>query len=264
MAEATANVEGLIETPLRPWQFRWLGGMVFKPRSTLTSIRAVDKSIWLLPLLLIVALLAVRVIVNAPLKIAAIDQQGLPTPDPNGPILSPEQQAQLQQALEATKGPVFQYVFPIAGAVISALLLWSITAALLHLFSTLQGGRGTMTRALNLVAWASTPTLIHLLVQIGYVLIAGKLIVEPGLAGFVAQPPDGSVFAHALLSRIDLYLFWQIVLLLIGVRIFTNLNARKGFMAVLVTMIIVLALRLLPELLGAQLNGLTVTSFPLF
>ncbi|MBP7690145.1 MAG: YIP1 family protein [Thermoflexales bacterium] len=265
MAEATANVEELIEKPLKPWQFKWLGGMLFKPRATLTAIRAVDRSIWLMPILIVLALLTLRVIVNAPLKLAALEQ-GAPVVDPNNQqFLTPEQQAQMQQALEATKGPVFLYVFPIVGALISGLLLWSMTAALLHLFSTLQGGRGTLTRTLNLVAWASVPTMIHLLVQIIYISAAGKLIAEPGLAGFAAPSPDGSVLVHALLSRVDVYLFWQIALLLVGVQIFTTIKTRKALTAVVVTMVIMLAVRILPEVVGASLGGVTVgQSFPLF
>ncbi len=265
MAEATANVEALIEQPLKPWQFKWLGGMIVKPRATLTAIRAVDRSIWLMPILIVLALLTLRVIVNAPLKLALLEQ-GAPAIDPRTQqFLTPEQQAQMQQALEATKGPVFLYVFPIAGALVSGLLLWSMTAALLHLFSTLQGGRGTLTRALNLVAWASIPTMLHLLVQILYVSASSKLIAEPGLAGFAVQPPEGSVVVHALLGRIDLYLLWHIALLLVGVKIFTNIKTRKAITAVMVTLIIVLAVRILPEVVGAQLGGLTVSQpFPFF
>ena len=265
MAEATANVEELIEKPLKPWQFKWLGGMLFKPRATLTAIRAIERSIWLMPILIVLALLTLRVIVNAPLKLAILEQ-GAPAIDPNTQqFLTPEQQAQMQQALEATKGPVFLYVFPIVGALISGLLLWSMTAALLHLFSTLQGGRGTLTRALNLVAWASVPTMIHLLLQIIYVSAAGKLIAEPGLAGFAAPPPEGSIVVHALLSRVDVYLFWHIALLLVGVKIFTNIKARKAITAVVVTIVIMLAVRILPEVVGSSLGGLTVSQpFPFF
>lgn len=265
MAEATANVEEVVEQRLKPWQMKWLGGMIVKPRATLTAIRAVDRSIWLMPILIILALLTLRVIVNAPLKLALLEQ-GAPVVDPNNQqFLTPEQQAQMQQALEATKGPVFLYVFPIAGALMSGLILWSMTAALLHLFSTLQGGRGTLTRALNLVAWGSVPAMIHLLVQIIYVATTNKLIAEPGLAGFAAQPPAGSVVVHALLSRIDLYLFWHMALLLVGVKIFTNIRTRKALTAVLVTFIIVLAVRILPDVVGASLGGLTVSQpFPFF
>ena len=163
---------------------------------------AVERAIWQLPLLLIVGLLIVQVLVNAPLKIKQLEQ---------------------------------------------------------------QGGRGSMTRLLNLVAWASVPIIIQLVVQVVYVLTTGKLIVEQGLGGFAPVDPDGSVVAHALLSRVTLYWLWEIVLLMIGVKLFANINTRKAIIAVVVTAAIVLGLRILPDVIGAQLGGLTVSQpFPFF
>jgi len=171
---------------------------------------------------------------------------------------TPEQQAQLQQAVQAMQGPVFQYVFPIGFAVISVLFLWSVTAGLLYLLSTLQGGRGSLTRALNLVAWASVPTIVHVALQLVYIQSTGMLIASPGLSGFVPAPPDGSIFAYALLTRIDVYLFWHIVLLMIGLKMFTGVAGRKVLISALVSIVIVMGLRVLPELLSASLSGLTV------
>lgn len=262
---AVLKSEPAFDQPLKPWQFKWLWGILAQPRATLRRVQAAEHAIWQLPLLLIVVLLIVQVLVNAPLKITQLEQQGGLPNNPNMEWMSPEQIAQLQQALEGTKGPVFQYVFPIAGAVLSAVLVWGITAALLHLFSTLQGGRGSMTRILNLVAWASVPIILQLVVQIVYVLATGKLIAEQGLGGFAPMTPDGSVAAHALLSRVTLYWLWEMVLLMVGVKLFTNINTRKAILAVVVTAIIVMGLRILPDVIGAQLGGLTVSQpFPFF
>lgn len=262
---AVLKSEPALDQPLKPWQFKWLWGMAVHPRATLHRVHTVERAIWQLPLLLIVGLLIVQVLVNAPLKIKQLERQGALPNSPNMEMMSPEQMAQLQQALEGTKGPVFQYVFPIVGAVLSAILVWGIIAALLHLFSTLQGGRGSMTRILNLVAWASVPIIIQLVVQIVYVLAAGKLIVEQGLGGFASVVPEGSVVAHALLSRVTLYWLWEIALLMVGVKIFANINTRKAIIAVVVTVIIVMGLRILPDVIGAQLGGLTVSQpFPFF
>ena len=262
MAETALNPAPLADEPPRRLQFRRVIDMILRPRATLSDLRAIDQPVWLTLLLLIIALLIVRVLVTAPLK-AAQAQSGEIT-GPGFEFYTPEQLAQLQQALQATQGPVFQYVFPIAWAVISALLLWSITAGLLYLISTLQGGRGSMTRALNLVAWASVPTLIHLAVQVISIQTSGQLIASPGLSGFTPPPPEGSIVAHALLSRINVYLIWHIALLLIGLKLFTGLSARKTWITVLTTIAIVMLLRIVPDLLAAQLSGLTVVQPFLF
>lgn len=257
MAEAALNSPLPAEERLRRIQVRRVIDMMLRPRATLAALHEVERAVWLTPLLLIIALLVARVLVTAPIK-ATQAESGAGVPPPGFEYYTPEQQAQLQQALEATQGPVFQVVFPIGGAVISALLLWIITAGLLYLLSTLQGGRGSMTRALNLVAWASVPTIVHLIVQVLAVQTTGKLIVSPGLSGFTPPPPEGSIVSRALLGRIDLYLFWHIVLLVAGLKLFSGLNMRKALASVLVTMGVVMALRILPDVFAAQLGGLTV------
>jgi hypothetical protein len=256
MAETTLTSAPLAEDWSRRFQFRRTVDMILHPRATLSSLRTIDRSVWLTPMFLIITLLVVRVLVTAPIKAARVESGA--TPAGSFPYYTPEQQAQLQQALEATKGPVFQYVFPIGGTILSALLLWSITAGLLYLVATLQGGRGSLTRSLNLVAWASVPTIVHLLVQVVSVQTTGNLIANPGLSGFAPPPPEGSILTHALFSRIDLYLIWHVALLGIGLKLFTGLTARKTWITVSVAMAVVLLLRMLPDVLAAQLGGLTV------
>lgn len=257
MAETAVNSASLTEEAPRRLQLRRVLDMLVHPRATLESMRTTERAVWLTPLALVIGLLIVRVLVIAPIK-AAQAESGVGATPPGFEFYTPEQQAQLQQALEATKGPVFQYIFPIGWAVVSALLLWSISAGLLYLISTLQGGRGSMTRALNLVAWASVPAIVHLLIQIVSIQSTGQLIASPGLAGFTPPPPEGSAFLRALLSRIDIYLFWHMALLVVGLRLFTGLTTRKALASVLITIVVVMLLRVAPDLLAAQLGGLTV------
>jgi hypothetical protein len=90
-------------------------------------------------------------------------------------------------------------------------------------------------------------------------LTSDQLIAGPGLSGF-APAGEGitSALLGGILSSIDIYLVWQIVLLYIGVRVSSQLPRAKCWLAVLLTMIIVLALRALPAAILAQFGGLTV------
>ena len=115
------------------------------------------------------------------------------------------------------------------------------------LLLTLLGGRGTSRGALNIAAWAALPTLVRYALQIVVMLASDQLIAAPGLSGFA---PTGEGIVNALsagiLSHIDIYLVWQIILLFIGVRLSSQLPRTKCWLAVLLTIIIVLALRALP------------------
>jgi hypothetical protein len=175
---------------------------------------------------------------------------------------SPEQQAQIMQAMQAMQGPVFTYVFPAIGALLAIWLGWLVLGGLLHLALTLLGGRGETGAAMNIVAWASLPYAIRDLVRIGSMLVDRQLIQSPGLAGFapVSQtgPSDMNLYLAALFGLIDIYVIWQVILLVIGVRAANGLAPSKSVAAVLVVVLLVLGLQALLVFLGARFGATSV------
>ena len=130
------------------------------------------------------------------------------------------------------------YIIPLVGALTALWLGWVIVAGLLHLGSTLLGGRGSMQSALNIVAWASLPFAIRDLVRVAYMFMAKHTIASPSLSGFAAS----SGFLSQLLARLDLFVIWYIVLLIIGFAIADGLARGKAIMqVVLVTLLVILA-----------------------
>jgi hypothetical protein len=91
--------------------------------------------------------------------------------------------------------------------------------------------------------------------QIVYYLATGNAISQPGLSGFApaAAGSTGLAFLQHLLSRVDLYLFWQIGLLAVGVGLWGGLARKKSWaIAILAVGIIIL----LQSLLGLGLEAL--------
>jgi hypothetical protein len=96
-------------------------------------------------------------------------------------------------------------------------------------------------------------------VQIIAIVVNDSLVAAPGLSGFT---PTGEGFAHALLasilSQVDVYLIWTIILLVIGARVVSRLPIGKSTLAVLLVAALVMVLRALPTILLAQFSDLTV------
>ena len=109
-------------------------------------------------------------------------------------------------------------------------------AALLHFGSTLLGGRGSMQGALNIVAWASLPFAVRDILRIVFMLSAGHAIISPGLSGFVST----AGFVSQLLTRLDIFLIWNVILLVIGFGIADSLPRSKAVTGVLVVILLVL------------------------
>jgi hypothetical protein len=163
------------------------------------------------------------------------------------------------QAMQATQGPVFVYVFPALSALLGIWLGWLLVGGLLHLVMTMLGGRGDTMGAMNLVAWAGLPFAVRDLVRAAALLIGRQPIDNPGLAGFAPAEATGFVaYLVAWLPTIDLYLIWHIVLLVIGVRHASSLTRGKAIGGALFTVLLVLALLALVRFLTAQLGGLTI------
>jgi hypothetical protein len=172
---------------------------------------------------------------------------------------TPDMQNNYMQAMAQTQGPVFVYIIPIVLGLSGLWLGWPILSGLLHLTSTLFGGRGKMGTALNLVAWGSLPFVLRDLLRVVFMLIAGRTIASPGLSGFVTATDTGTAFLAQVLANVDIFFVWHILLLIIGFRLADALPAVKATAGVL----IVLALSLLAQAglgtLASRLGGLMVT-----
>jgi len=140
-------------------------------------------------------------------------------------------------------------IWPVASFIIT----WLLVGGLTSLFSLAFGGSSHSLMALNIAAWASIPIGVRNLMQIVYYLASGAAIQSPGLSGFVSNTSDNTLllFSQFLLARVDIYLFWQIALLAIGVGIWGGLARKK---AVVIAVVVILVVILLQSLVGLGVN----------
>lgn len=215
------------------FNFKRLFTFFLHPRQVFEQISAEGRPAWLLPMLLLSLALLLRVIVTGFLnaRAAAMGELSLP---PDWQWWSPEMQNNYMQGMQATQGPAFVYVIPAVTGLAGLWLGWPIMSGLLHLFSTLLGGRGSQASTLNVVAWASLPFAISDLLRVVYMLIVQHTIVSPGLSGFVSSTIGTAGFVGNLLKHTDLFLVWHVLLVVTGMYLMDNLTKVKTWLAVLV------------------------------
>ena len=242
----------------RRWRFEWILPALFQPRRAFTEIAAADSAVWQTPILILALTGLMRTLVVGSLRAAAAASGEMQFP-PGWEWYTPEQQAQFQQAMSATSGPVFTYLLPAIMALLGVYLGWLILGWILHLILTMLGGRNSSQQALNVVAWALLPFALRDLVRIAAMWSSGQLLTGPGLSGFApALDNNWSIYLAALLVYADIYLIWHVILLGVGVRSGDNLGRSKAWTAVLITVLGLYAIRALPALAAAQFSGLTV------
>jgi hypothetical protein len=245
------------ESPGR-FQFAWVSEVLFHPRRAFAKITALNRGVWLTPLLILTLTTLLRVATAGWVRQNFAVAGEMPLP-PDFQYYSPEQQAQFMQAMQSTQGPVFIYVFPAISGLLSIWLGWLLVGGLLHLVLTMLGGRGDTMAAMNLVAWASLPFAVRDLVRVAVLVVTRQPIDNPGLAGFAPTELTGFMaYLAAWLPNIDIYLIWHMILLVLGVRLGSSLSRGKAIGGPTLTVLLVLALAALVSFLVARLGSLTV------
>ena len=150
---------------------------------------------------------------------------------------------------------------PLVIAAAGILLGWLLRAALLHLSSMALGGRQSFGSVYRASAWASFPLLLRSAVQLLYALVGGGMIADEGLSGLLAAAPaaDGVVQAGLsipaiLLSRVDLYTIWYVILLGVAVAAAGKLSRGKA-VAVVVVYVVLALLTALARLVTQGITG---------
>ncbi len=147
-----------------------------------------------------------------------------------------------------------------AGTVIN----WLLWATALYLVSVFWGRSSKFGRMFRLTLWTWVPYAIRGVIQIGFLLIVKRPIWNPGLSGFVIDrstsgttliPPGvGQVALASVLGHIDLFLVWNLFLLIGGLVAFTNLRNKRAVWAVILIWAVLVGLGVIPAIVGNNLS----------
>lgn len=246
--------------------FRLLRLILIRPRQGFAAIAERSGRAWMIMALLGLGLATLPAIVSGPVRAQQIRETfesqdfrealppGAETPEDFDPA-------------SVAASPVITILFPAAGAVIGLLFGWVLWSGALHLIGSLVGGRNSFLNVLRTVIWAWVPYGLRSMLQTIYIGISGNLIENPGLSGFVnsgpppetpfaVTPPSTGVLAlRAFLEQIDLFLFWHLALLVIGMMAVAKLPRRKALGVVLGIWALVILLRVVFAAASGGLAG---------
>ncbi|MFZ3070136.1 MAG: YIP1 family protein [Anaerolineaceae bacterium] len=245
-------------TTPRSMHWNWIPAIFIKPRQTITKILAEEKPVWLTPLLIISILVALSVLVSAPIQ-RVITQSGADMPENFEYWTQDEQNAFLQAQANQTS-PLFLYIFPFVERLAGYWLIWFLFSSILHLSITLSGSRANRQKTSNLAAWTMIPFALRLLVEIVVMLTTKRLVEFPGLSSLMPSEVAGfNIYLKGILSAIDIYYVFHIILMLIGAVPLSGLSKSKATTATLIAVLIMLLLQALPGWVVSLFSGLSGT-----
>jgi hypothetical protein len=252
-----------------PKFFGMVAGILLHPRRTFELLREAGGKAWLGMALLSMLLAILPILVAAPItarKAQELFRQQMEARPGNGQELTPDQ---LQQAERFTNNPLITVVFPVAASLVGLWIGWLIWSGSLYLLCTMLGGSNSFAQTWQVVVWSWLPYALRGLLQTVFILLTGSLIEHPGLSGLVggaasaeaalAPPPGaGQLALQSILGRIDLFLFWNLALLVTGLIAAARISRRKAMTIILLVWVTLALLGLIPALIaGSFTQGFT-------
>ncbi|MGQ9458225.1 MAG: YIP1 family protein [Anaerolineae bacterium] len=185
--------------------------LVDRPRDAFAQIARQPGRGWVVPLLILLVGTAVLQVVAAPYAAAAareaLDRQMSSLPPAQAEMVS------AQAGRFAT--PLLVGAMGWLGGVVGTAFGILLGAGILYFLALVSGGEGEFGPALGATLWAWTPFGLRPLVQAAVVAVQRGLIVNQGLSYLVsAGDPlkDARNVAYVLLSQVDLFSLWHLVL----------------------------------------------------
>lgn len=243
----------------------WLYRLFIQPKRVFEKIGDIDGSTWLMPMLILTVIVLLLSALGGPARLQEI-QMNMGQPPEDFQYWSEEQQNQFFEGQTAMQSPLFVYVFPLLGALLGLWAGWFILGSLLLLLMTFKGSRQPQVAYLNLVAWAALPFVLRSLVQLVAVVSTQREINNPGLSGFI-DTGEGALLTYVqiLLSFIDIYSIWFVLLLLIGAPFVSKLKPNKSLGMTVLALLLFIVLASIPGFAVNQLGGLgTIRPFLFF
>jgi hypothetical protein len=215
------------EAKLTP--FRTLIGVIVRPRATFEKLRDAKRGYWWLVFTL-AAVATILLAIATSAAQASMFQNFVP---PEGAEM-PANFAQTASTLALVGG--------IVGGVISTLVGYFFLTLIVFGSGLILGGKATFKQVFTMSVWTTLPYVVRTLVQAAASLVTGAL-PAPGLSGMLTTAETLSMpVLAALLTRIDVYTLWSLVLLAIGVGVVYRLSRGKTLIIVAIYVAISLGL----------------------
>jgi hypothetical protein len=249
----TVGQDNALATPApgaepKPNSFQRIIGVLFSPDATFASIAR--RPDWVVPLLFILILslangivLSSRIDFGAPAREAMAQNKNMT-----------QEQMDRAEKMSVGMGKVAKFIAPVI-----AIIVLLIVAGALLLTIRLMGGEGDFKQAFSVTCYAWIPNVLQAIILTIIVLAKGATGINPQtfptmvrsnpafLVDMKTQP-----MAFALLSSLDLFTIWVLVLLIIGFAYVGRVSKAKAAVAVLSLWAVTILFKLVP----AALTGL--------
>jgi hypothetical protein len=226
--------------------------MIDRPAATMSYVGKKPGWAWLTPALLVLVGLVVFSVVTAPLT----SELALRQAQQQLASLPPQQAEQAAIQMDRFTSPPMMAAFSIIGGLVALAVTWLLGSGVLYFLGLVAGGEANFAQSFAILAWSWLPYFLRNLVLAAYVAYSGHLISQ-GLSFLVAtgdQTKDAANWLYSLLSQIDLFYLWHLILVIVGLAAVGRLSKAKATIVGLIYLAATTALSLVPTLVGSMFS----------
>lgn len=236
------------QEPISVWAA--LPGIVDQPASTFRRLMVAPRWKWVLPLVITVVIGIVASWLVAPYA-SALAEEATQAQFAQAEM-SPEQAEALMAQSAQFRSPTF---IALTGAIASLVITpiqWLLGATVLYFVTIVAGSELRFNHTFVMVAWAALPIALQNLVQSLFSMIGDVYPTYPGLSALVAtgqQLQDAGNPWIPVLGFVNIFWFWHIFLLIVGLSVIANISRFKAFWVVFIYTALAIGLAVVPTLL---------------
>lgn len=240
-------------------------GVLFRPKATFGYLKDNHKKAWWLPALL------VMVLTVAPLWAASRPSPAAQTMPPDkiemvtsvDPRVMETEGMPPESSTSALVAGGFN-VLKLGGTVLGTFVGWLLWGGALYLASVFLGRSSSFGQMFRLAVWTWLPYGLRGLAQTIFMMITGEAIANAGFSGFVIDkgvtslipPGPGQLALASILSRVDVFMVWHVLLVSVALMAFTGLTRRKALTATLAIWIVFALVGIVPAIFGGMVSGI--------
>jgi hypothetical protein len=251
----TTGQDDAIATPApdagpEPNSFQRIIGVLFSPDATFASIAR--KPDWVVPLVLIMILalgngflIASRIDFGAPAREAMAQNKNMT-----------QEQMDRAEKMSVGMGKVAKFIAPVI-----MVIVFLVVAGALLLAVRLMGGEGDFKQAFSVTCYAWLPNVLQSIILTIVILAKGLTGINPQTIPTILRSNLGFLvdmktqpMAFALLSSLDLFTIWVVVLLVIGFAYVGRISKTKSAVAVVSLWAVTICFKLVPAALQSLRN----------
>jgi hypothetical protein len=238
------------EDKMNLWQL--LVSIIDRPAVTMSYVGRKPGWAWLTPAFLVLVGLVAFSVITAPLT----SELALRRIQQEMASLPPEQAEQAAAPVERLTSPPVIAGFGIVGGMVTLAVIWLLGAGVLYFLGLVAGGEANFAQSFAILAWSWLPYSLRNLTLAAYVAYSGQMI-NLGLSFLVAigdQTKDMANWLYVLLSQLDLFYLWHLVLVIVGLAAVGRFSKTKATIVGLIYLAVTTALTLVPTLVGSMFS----------